>query len=210
MTVAVRAVVFDIGGVLQHSVETGFEVRWERRLGLESGEFWERIRRSGLGGDGNLGRISEEEFAEGLGRLYGLDGRETGELLRDLWEWYVGELNTEVTAYFRSLRPRYRTAILSNGAAGGRREEEARYGFSSIADVLVYSYEVGLQKPDPRIYLLTCQRLGVSPEEGVFLDDQEENVVGAREVGMRSVLFQSTAQAIADVEGHLATADRKG
>jgi putative hydrolase of the HAD superfamily len=202
--VTVRAVVFDIGGVLEHSVETGFEGRWERRLGLEPGEFWNRIRRSGLGGDGNLGRVSEEEFAERLGGLYGLDGRDTEELLRDLWEWYVGELNTEMTAYFRGLRPRYRTAILSNGAAGGRREEEARYGFSAIADVLVYSYEVGLQKPDPRIYLLTCQRLGVRPDETVFLDDHGENVVGARGVGMRAVLFQSTAQAITDVESRLA------
>jgi epoxide hydrolase-like predicted phosphatase len=201
--VTVRAVVFDIGGVLEHLVETGFEARWERRLGLGPGGFWERIRRSGLGGDGNLGRVSEEEFAEGLGRLYGLDGHDTEELLRDLWEWYVGELNTEMTAYFRSLRPRYRTAILSNGAAGGRREEEARYGFSAIADVLVYSYEVGLEKPDPRIYLLTRQRLGVRPEEGVFLDDHEENVVGAREAGMRAVLFQNTAQAIAEVREHL-------
>ncbi len=115
----------------------------------------------------------------------------------------MGELNTEMTAYFQSLRPRYRTGILSNGAAGGRREEEARYGFSAIADVLVYSYEVGLQKPDPRIYLLTCERLGVRPEEGVFLDDHEENVVGAREMGMRAVLFQSTVQAIAEVREHL-------
>jgi putative hydrolase of the HAD superfamily len=201
--VTVRAVVFDIGGVLEHSVETGFEGRWERRLGLEPGAFWERIRASGLGRDGNLGRISEEEFAEGLGRLFGLDGRGTEKLLRDLWEWYVGELNTEMTAYFQSLRPRYRTGILSNGAAGGRREEEARYGFSAIADVLVYSYEVGLQKPDPRIYLLTWERLGVRPEEGVFLDDHEENVVGAREMGMRAVLFQSTVQAIAEVREHL-------
>jgi epoxide hydrolase-like predicted phosphatase len=208
VTVAIRAVVFDVGGVLEHSVETGFEGRWERRLGLEAGEFWGRIRRSGLGRDGNLGRVSEEEFAEGLGRLLGLDGRETGELLRDLWEWYVGELNTEMTAYFRSLRPRYRTAILSNGVAGGRREEEARYGFSGVADVLVYSYEVGLQKPDPRIYLLTCQRLGVRPDEAVFVDDHEENVVGAREVGMRAVLFRSTEQAMADVEECLAAAAR--
>ncbi len=70
----VRAVVFDIGGVLEHSVETGFEGRWERRLGLEPGAFWERIRASGLGRDGNLGRISEEEFAEGWAGSSGWTG----------------------------------------------------------------------------------------------------------------------------------------
>jgi HAD superfamily hydrolase (TIGR01509 family) len=139
----------------------------------------------------------------GLAELYGLDRRGIDELLEDLWDWYVGELNAEMADYFRGLRPRYRTAILSNAAAGGRREEQARYGLDELADVLVYSYEVGIEKPDRRIYLLTCERLGVAPGEAVFLDDLEANVVAAREVGMRAVVFGSTDQAIADVEACL-------
>jgi FMN phosphatase YigB (HAD superfamily) len=101
-----------------------------------------------------------------LGRLYGLDQPATEELLTELWDWYVGELNTEMADYFQHLRLRYRTAILSNAAAGGRREEERRYGFSAMADVLVYSYEVGIEKPDQRIYEITSERLGVRPSEG--------------------------------------------
>jgi epoxide hydrolase-like predicted phosphatase len=138
-----------------------------------------------------------------LGRLYGLDRPTTEELLAELWDWYVGELNTGMAAYFQGLRPRYRTAILSNGAEGGRREEERRYGFASMADVLVYSYEVGIEKPDRRIYEIACERLGVHPSEIVFLDDLEANVAAARQLGMRTVLFQSTAQAIAGVEACL-------
>jgi epoxide hydrolase-like predicted phosphatase len=167
------------------------------------GEFFERLRRSGLGSDANLGRVSEADFGRALGALYGLDRRTTEELLADLWDWYVGELNTELAGFFRCLRPRYRTAILSNGAAGGRRVEETRYHFAEMADLLVYSYEVGIEKPDRRIYLLTCERLGVRPGEVVFLDDLEANVVAARELGMRAVLFRSTAQAIDDVEACL-------
>jgi epoxide hydrolase-like predicted phosphatase len=108
-----------------------------------------------------------------------------------------------MTDYFQRLRPRYRTAILSNAAAGGRREEQARYGFDAMADVLVYSYKVGIEKPDRRIYRLTCERLGVAPSEAVMVDDAETNVVAAREVGMRAVLFQSTAQAISHLEACL-------
>jgi len=206
MAMAVRAVVFDIGGVLEHSVDTNLEGRWEERLGLAQGELWERLRRSGLGRDANLGRVSETELCLGLAELYGLDRRMLDEFLRDLWDWYAGELNTELAGYFRRLRPRYRTAILSNGSAGGRREEEARYGFAEMADLLVYSYEEGIEKPDHRIYERTCERLGVRPGEAVFLDDLEVNVAAAREVGMRAVLFQHTTQAIADVEDCLADA----
>ena len=126
MVVAVRAVVFDIGGVLERPTDTDLDGRWERRLGLEPGEFFARLRRSGLGGAANLGRVSTIEFGLALGKLYGLDQPTTGELLEDLWDWYVGELNTEVTDYFQSLRPRYRTAILSNAAAGaGARSRRA-------------------------------------------------------------------------------------
>ncbi len=138
-----------------------------------------------------------------LGALFGLDERRTGELLDDLWDWYAGPLNTEVAGYFRSLRPRYRTAILSNAAAGGVRREEERYRFSAMADVLVCSFEEAVQKPDHRIYLRTCERLRVPPEAAVFLDDVEDNVVAAREVGMRPIRFRDTAQAIADVEACL-------
>jgi epoxide hydrolase-like predicted phosphatase len=200
---AARAVVFDIGGVLELPADTRFEGQWEQRLSLAPGEFFGRLGRSGLGKAANLGQVSEAEFATALAELYGLDRRTTDELLADLWDWYVGELNAEMADYFQRLRPRYRTAILSNAAAGGRREEQARYGFDEMADLLVYSYEVGIQKPDRRIYLLTCQRLGVHPGEAVLLDDLEANLVAAREVGMRAVLFQSTAQAIADVEACL-------
>jgi epoxide hydrolase-like predicted phosphatase len=201
---AARAAVFDVGGVLELPVDNHLDRRWERRLGLEPGAFFERLRRSGLGRAANLGRVSEEQFARGLAELYGLDRRGIDELLEDLWDWYVGELNAEMADHFRGLRPRYRTAILSNAAAGGRREEQARYGLDELADVLVYSYEVGIEKPDRRIYLLTCERLGVAPGEAVFLDDLEANVVAAREVGMRAVVFGSTDQAIADVEACLA------
>jgi epoxide hydrolase-like predicted phosphatase len=200
---AARAVVFDIGGVLEVPTDIALDVRWERRLGLRPGEFFQRLRQSGLGRDANLGRRSAAEFARALGRLYGLDEPMTGELLAELWDWYVGELNIEMADYFQRLRPRYRTAILSNAAEGGRREEDRRYGFAAMADVLVYSYEVGIEEPDERIYEITCQRLGVHPSEVVFLDDLEPNVAAAGRLGMRAVLFRSTTQAIHDVEACL-------
>jgi epoxide hydrolase-like predicted phosphatase len=201
---AVRGVVFDIGGVLEVPTDIDLDGRWERRLGLRPGEFFGRLRQSGLGRDANLGRVSEAEFARSLGRLYGLDQPATEELLTELWDWYVGELNTEMADYFQHLRLRYRTAILSNAAEGGRREEERRYGFSAMADVLVYSYEVGIEKPDQRIYEITSERLGVRPSEVVFLDDLKANVAAARQLGMRAVLFQNTAQAICEMEACLA------
>jgi hypothetical protein len=70
-----RAVAFDIGGVLEVPVDTGLDGRWEQRLGLRPGEFTDRLRRSGLGREANLGRVSEAEFAHAVGGLYGWTSR---------------------------------------------------------------------------------------------------------------------------------------
>ncbi|HEY7974800.1 MAG TPA: HAD-IA family hydrolase, partial [Ktedonobacterales bacterium] len=64
-------------------------------------------------------------------------------------------------------------------------------------------HEEGNHKPNPRIYEIAIERLGLSPTEIVFLDDSQENVDAARACGLQAVLFTSTAQAIADIEALL-------
>jgi putative hydrolase of the HAD superfamily len=124
--------------------------------------------------------------------------------MADLWAEYLGTLNAELAAYFAGLRPRYKTAILSNSFVGAREKEQARYGFGDLCDLIVYSHEEGMQKPERRFYELACERLGVQPAEVVFLDDVEVCVAAARELGMHAILFRDTAQAIADLQACLA------
>jgi putative hydrolase of the HAD superfamily len=90
--------------------------------------------------------------------------------------------------------------MLSNSFVGAREREQQRYGFEDMTDVVVYSHEIGVAKPDPAAYLLACERLGVTPAETVFLDDRKSRVDGARAVGMAAVLFRDNAQAVADLE----------
>jgi putative hydrolase of the HAD superfamily len=101
------------------------------------------------------------------------------------------------------LRPRYKTGILSNSFVGARERERDAYGFEDLCDVVVYSHEEGLEKPDPRFYRIVTDRLGVRPDEAVLVDDHEICVQGARDVGMAAVLFCDNEQAIADLEAHL-------
>jgi FMN phosphatase YigB (HAD superfamily) len=98
---------------------------------------------------------------------------------------------------------RLRAAILSNSFVGAREREQAAYGFEGLVDELVYSHECGLRKPDPRSYALVCARLGAEPGQTAFLDDNEENVEGARRAGLHAVPYRDNAQAIAEIEGLL-------
>ena len=198
---AIRAVVFDIGGVLEFTPRTGWHTRWEEQLGLASGQMdallWEVWKA------GNVGRLSLAEVEQRIAEILGLDEAQLAAFMGDLWDEYCGTLNGELARYFAGLRPRYKTAILSNSFAGAREVEHARYQFGDLCDMLIYSHEEGLEKPDPRFYMLACERLGVEPQEIVFLDDVAGHVAAARALGIHAVLFQDTAQAIREIEALL-------
>jgi putative hydrolase of the HAD superfamily len=198
---AIKAVVFDIGGVLEINPRTGWTEKWEAQLHLKPGELNERLRE--VWGAGSLGKISIEQVEKSVGEILGLDAAQLAAFISDLWEEYVGELNIEMVNYFASLRPRYQTAILSNSFVGAREKEEERYRFSEICDFIIYSHEEGIVKPEKAIFELMCQRLNLQPSEIVFLDDVEITVNAARELGIQAILFRETAQAIADIEACL-------
>jgi putative hydrolase of the HAD superfamily len=198
----IRAVVFDIGGVLEITPDLGVDRRWETRLGLPAGEIDARLRDVWQGG--SIGTITLDDVHEALRDRLGLDDQKLAQFMADLWCEYVGTANAELIEYARRLRPRYRTGIVSNSFVGAREREQAAYGFEDLAGETVYSHEVGFSKPDPRIYALICTRLNVSPEEMIFLDDVEACVAGARAAGIHAVRYQDNAQAIAEIEKALA------
>jgi epoxide hydrolase-like predicted phosphatase len=198
----IRAVVFDIGGVLEITPDLGITRRWETRLGLAAGELDERMHDAWRGG--SIGSITLDDVHQALRDRLGLDERQLAAFMADLWREYLGTPNTELIEYARRLRPRYRTGIISNSFVGAREREQAAYGFEDLVDEIVYSHEAGMSKPDSRIYALACARLGVSPEDTVFLDDSEMCAAGAREAGMHAIRYHGNTQAIAEIDRLLA------
>jgi putative hydrolase of the HAD superfamily len=207
--VAIRAVVLDIGGVLEITQDLSptrsqdsITRSWETRLGLPTGEIDVRMRDAWIGG--SIGTITLDDVHQALRDRVGLDEEQLAAFMADLWREYLGTANTELIEYARGLRPRYRTGILSNSFVGAREQEQAAYGFVDLVDDIVYSHECGMSKPDPRIYALTCERLGVRPEETVFVDDYVPNVTAATEAGLHAVHFTDNATVIGEIKRLLA------
>lgn len=197
---AIRAVIFDIGGVLEATPTLGRVLtKWEAKFQLQPGEMDTRLEH--IWQAGSLGTMSETEVRAGIRQTLGLSQAQVDAFMDDLWLQYVGALNVEVADYFCSLRPRYRTAIISNSFVGAREREQAKYHFDRMCDFILYSHEEGIAKPDRRIFERACQRLGVQPEEVVFVDDAEANIAAARALGMQAILFLDAQQAL----GELAT-----
>jgi epoxide hydrolase-like predicted phosphatase len=196
--VAIKAVVFDIGGVLEITPSTGWSIKWERQLGLNEGQLANTL--GEVWQAGNIGAISLTQVHLQISERLGIDHSNVEAMMEDSWQEYLGSLNQDLYSYFRNLRPKFQTAILSNSFVGAREKEQAKYGFEDSCDFIVYSHEVGMSKPDPRIYALTCERLNCEPHEVIFLDDVLENIEAANSFEMRGILFQTTKQAIADID----------
>jgi putative hydrolase of the HAD superfamily len=195
---AIKAVVFDIGGVLEYTPRTGWMGKWENRLGLEEGEIGRRLGTSWRAG--SIGTTTLETVENDIRETLKLSPADLVSFMADLWEEYVGSLNVEMTEYFAGLRARYQTAIISNSFVGAREREEELYHFGEMCDLVVYSHEVGMSKPDPRIFEICWTQLGIQPGEMVFLDDVEGHIQTARSLGIKGVVFRDNAQAIAEVE----------
>jgi epoxide hydrolase-like predicted phosphatase len=94
-------------------------------------------------------------------------------------------------------------AICTNNVREWSARWQAMIPVAELFDVVIDSSELGVRKPDPRIYHATLAALGVAPEAAVFIDDMQINCEAATALGMRAVWFQETEQAIADVEAAL-------
>lgn len=111
--------------------------------------------------------------------------------------------NPAMLAWQQDLKQRgILTAILSNMGDHVHRLMQQKLDWLSRFDRCVWSYELGVAKPDPAIYLHTLKELRIQPEEALFLDDKQPNIDAARALGIRGILFTDTETLRADLASH--------
>jgi putative hydrolase of the HAD superfamily len=203
---APRAVISDFGGVLTEPLWLAFAAANEQAgISLEAaGKAVARlIRRDGRNPLFELerGAMPVDDFLSALEReLAAETGRELH--LGDFAERYFERLapNEEMLALMRELRAAgMRMAICTNNVREWEALWRAKLPVDELFEVVVDSAFVGMRKPEPEIFELTADRLGVRPEECVFVDDVEVNCQAAAALGMRAVWFRSNDQAIPEI-----------
>lgn len=200
-----RCVILDIGGVLEITPSTGWMQQWDERLGLPAGGVDQQL--DDVWRAGAIGTISETEVRAQVGARLGLDTVRVESFMADLWTEYLGTPNVELIEYVRGLRSSCRLGILSNSFVGARELETAMYQFDELVEQIIYSHEIGVCKPDPRAFEMTCARLEVRPADCLFIDDYDVNIEAARAAGMQAHLFEGNEQTIARITAHLDGAD---
>ena len=199
----VRALIFDWGGVMEWLPDDAHIAAWERRLALVPGtlpdvlwgDVWHQL---------EVSAITYDDFIQHVVGRLGLPDVETATHFLD--EFYAGDrFNSEMVAAARILRDRYKVALLTNTLADQDDLIRNRFGLDVYAefDVYINSAHVGLRKPDPAIFDLTLDHLGVVPQQAVFVDDTLRNVDSARELGIHAVQFVDPATSLPELEALL-------
>jgi putative hydrolase of the HAD superfamily len=202
------AAIFDLGGVLTTPILASF-AGFEQELGLEPGQLMKAFREHYAQADGQadfhlleMGKITEAEYYARLGARVGEMGgtspfpADPVEVRKKLW----GSIkpNHEMIDAAKRIREHYKVGLLTNNVKewGGWRDLYPTDLFQTVID----SSEVGIRKPDPAIYRLACEKLGVPPGRTAFVDDIETNVEGARAVGLTAIRFTTTGEVLAELK----------
>lgn len=201
--------IFDYGGVLTTSPFAALE-EWDRRLGVPEGSLRATLFGDYHDGDGTgliprleRGEISVADFLTDLGTAITPLTEETLDVGKVLGAETFG-VHWMVVARARRLRDEgYLVGLLTNNIREYGDAWRSTIPVEIFHDI-VDSSVVGLRKPDPRIFRLAAERLGVEPAECLFLDDVETNVDGARAVGMASIVFADPWSSLAELDRTLA------
>jgi epoxide hydrolase-like predicted phosphatase len=194
----IRAVIFDLGGVLVRTEDREPRAQLAARLGMSYDELSSLIFDSESAHQATLGQLSTDAHWEAVLKALRLSEQEFGLARQDFWGG--DSLDVELVDYIRGLQPRYRTALLSNAWDNLREALDQHWRILDAFDQVIISAEVGLAKPDAAIYQLAVERLGVAAEEAVFVDDWAENLEGARAAGLHAIQFRSRQQALSELE----------
>lgn len=170
-----KAVIFDCFGVL---VREGWFAFLDEYFSHDTGKLQQAI--DGMSRMGS-GLIDHDDFIAQVAELAGISYQQTEDILTE------NPPDEKLFKYIETeLKPKYKLAILSNAGAD---RTVALFGEerAGLFDEVVLSYQFGTVKPDPAIYRITAEKLGVEPSECLFIDDQQRYCEAAENVGMQAV-----------------------
>ena len=197
----IKAIIFDLGGVLLRTADFSPRERLAARFGMNRSGLEELVFWGESGEKVQSGEISVTEHLEYVRAKLNLSQAEFKELI----DVFFAEdfLDNELLVYVRSLKKNYKTALLSNATSELREQIAAKWHFEDAFDMMIISGEVGMIKPDPRIFRLALDRLGVDAHQAIFVDDVQQNVDAAVKVGMKGICFRDVNQVKLEIEALL-------
>ncbi len=197
----IRAVFWDLGGVLVRTEDHTTRENLAIRLGMSRTELENLVFAGDSGNRAQLGETNAEQHWQSLSSNLGLSIEEMIVFQRDFWGG--DRLDTALIEYIRALHTRHKIGLISNAFSDLRHIITNVWNIEDTFDDMTISSEVGIMKPDPRIFQMALERLDVHPQESIFIDDFPHNVDGARNINMQAIHFQTRDQTLSELENLL-------
>lgn len=191
----IKAVIFDFGRVISAQKPPSLFRRYEEELGLDPDTINTIMFDSQAWQDALLGLKTEAQFWDVIGPELGLNSHHAIASFRHRYHQDEA-INPGVVELIRGLRNHHKTAVLSNSPPGLVLWLDD-WSIRELFDTVFCSGDEGLIKPDPAAFHAVLERLDVTPEEALFIDDTNEHVLVARKLGLKGILF-TTAEDLAE------------
>jgi epoxide hydrolase-like predicted phosphatase len=198
-----KAVIFDLFDVLFLTEDFSQHRAYEQRMGLPENGLLHTMLHPPQFREAVTGHISASELWQDVALRVGDDPQNWQQIANIFFS--AIHLNTELLTFIRTLRPRYKTAILSNAPYDIRTQVTQRFRLEGEVDTIIISAEEKMSKPQPEIFHLAANRLQVHPQEAIFVDDEIRFIEGAQAIGMAGVQFRNNQQAILEIQKYLDT-----
>jgi len=193
----IKAQIWDLEGVLMLTDEVDLSMKVAKILDASYEEVRE-IFFSEMNDFVDLGEVTQDQFNEYLLDTLGMSHDKKPLLEKFVMEdFYVDE---DLLQTISSMRGRYRMGLLSNFSDELRYRIDNVWKLGEVFDEIIISCEVGLVKPDPRLFNLMLERLGVKADETVFVDDRIKNIEGAKKLGFHTVFYTEKEQALSELD----------
>ena len=193
----IKAIIFDVGGVLIRTEDQTSRRQLEQRLGLQPGESETLVFNSPMGQQAQLGQCSTEDLWRWVQGKLALSDEALAAFQRDFWGG--DRLNEPLLTLIRSLHGPYQTAIISNALDNLLHVVTDLYPMADAFDLIVGSAYEKVMKPDPIIFERVLAQLEVAPAEAVFVDDFAHNIAGAQAVGLHGIHYTPATDVAAEL-----------
>jgi epoxide hydrolase-like predicted phosphatase len=193
----IKGIIFDIGGVLVDVKIKAFLANFVREAGLSKEQLYTMIIMGSEWEKFEKGLITEEQLKEKVEKGHGIKP-ELMDKMADGWRRSI-KPKKDTLEIVKKLHGRYKLFALSNVDENTTKKCFHVLDFYDLFDEIILSWKVHMRKPEPEIYKYTLKKMGLKPQEVVFIDNYPANLPNARKMGIHTILFEGAEELVEDL-----------